>query len=60
MVSAALSRRRRAEGHVVAAMFGDGADRDSALAGFVTNPQVGDKQLYKLLKPRLIDLSTSN
>ena len=39
-------------------MLGDGASRDAALAGFFTNPQVGDKQLYMLLKPLLIDLGT--
>ena len=48
------------EQHIVAAMLGDGADRDSALAGFFTNPRVGDKQLYMLLKPLLIDLGTTN
>jgi hypothetical protein len=47
------------EQHIVAATLGDGASCDAALAGFFTNPQVGDKQLYMLLKPLLIDLGTS-
>lgn len=48
------------EQHIVAPMLGDGASHDSALAGFLANPQVGDKQLYVLLKRPLIDLSSSN
>jgi hypothetical protein len=47
------------EQHIVAAMLGDGASSDAALAGFFTNPQVGDTQLYMLLKPLLIDLAMS-
>jgi hypothetical protein len=46
------------ERHIVSEMLGDGASRDAALAGFFSNPQVGDKQLYLLLKPLLIDLIT--
>jgi hypothetical protein len=41
-------------------MLGDGPSRDAALAGFLLHPQVGDKQLYLLLKPLLMDLATSN
>jgi hypothetical protein len=48
------------ERHIVSEMLGDGASRDAALAGFLSNPQVGDNQLYVLLKPSLIDLSSSN
>jgi hypothetical protein len=47
------------EQHIVAAILEDGANRDAALAGFFTNPRVGDKQLYMLLKPLLIELATS-
>jgi hypothetical protein len=45
------------ERHIVSKMLGDGTNRDAALSGFFSNPQVGDKQLYLLLKPLLIDLS---
>jgi hypothetical protein len=48
------------EQNIVAPMLGDGANRDSALAGFLQNPEIGDKQLYVLLKPFLIDVSNSN
>jgi len=46
------------ERHIVSEMLDDGASRDAAIAGFFSNPQVGDKQLYLLLKPLLIDLIT--
>jgi hypothetical protein len=46
------------EQHVVGPMLGDGANRDAALAGFLLNPLVGDRQLYMLLKPLLIRLGT--
>jgi hypothetical protein len=45
------------ERHIIAAILGDGASRDAALAGFFTTARVGDKQLYTLLRPLLIDLS---
>jgi hypothetical protein len=47
------------EQHIVGPMLGDGANRDAALAGFLLNPLVGDKQLYLLLKPVLIELAMS-
>ena len=45
------------ERHIIAAILRDGASRAAALAGFFTMARVGNKQLYTLLKPLLIDLS---
>jgi hypothetical protein len=47
------------EKKIVAVMLEEGAKQDAALAGFLTNPTIYDQRLYRLLKPLLIQLGTS-
>jgi hypothetical protein len=47
------------EEHVVAVLLRHGASRDAALAGFFLNPTVWDAQLYRQLKPLLIEIGVA-
>jgi hypothetical protein len=45
---------------IVPALLSDGDDHEAAFAGFNTNPRVFDDRLYRLLKPKLIEIASDS
>lgn len=46
------------EQHIVCKMLRESPEQSAAVSGFLTNPEVFDEQLYRELKPLLIDIAT--